>query len=74
MVSTGDFISPGPSSNLGGAYFTQTSIHFLKQFYDNKNMDPILTLGLFSIVGGGLFLFILSLFFSLFSCFNRMHW
>ena len=21
MVSTGDFISPGPSSNLGGAYF-----------------------------------------------------
>lgn len=26
-------------------------------------MDPILTLGLFSIVGGGLFLFILSLIF-----------
>ena len=21
MVSTGDFISPGPSSNLGGSYF-----------------------------------------------------
>ena len=30
MVSTGDFISPGPSSNLGGAYFTETSIHFFK--------------------------------------------
>ena len=23
MVNTGDFISPGPSSNLGGAYFLQ---------------------------------------------------
>ena len=32
MVSTGDFISPGPSSNLGGAYFTETSIHFLSHF------------------------------------------
>ena len=28
-----------------------------------KNMDPILALGLFSIVGGGLFLIILSLIF-----------
>ena len=28
MVSTLDFESKDPSSNLGGAYFTETSIHF----------------------------------------------
>ena len=32
MVSTLDFESKDPSSNLGGAYFTETSIHLFSNF------------------------------------------